>query len=68
MKLKSLALVLSAYTALHTMSAVQAQDGSLFLQPVQDPQGLTLQSSSFIYRELPRKRCLVSCKNKTSSP
>jgi len=30
-----------------------AQDGSLFLRPVNGPQGLTLQNSSFIYRELP---------------
>jgi len=30
-----------------------AQDGSLFLRPAQTPQGLTLENSSFIYRELP---------------
>ncbi len=32
---------------------VQAQDGSLFLQPAQGQQRLTLKNSSFIYRELP---------------
>ena len=53
MKIKSLALTLSAYAALHTIGVSFAQDGSLFLQPVHDPQSLTLQSSSFIYRELP---------------
>jgi len=35
------------------LGSAQAQDGSLFLQPAQGPPGLTLQSSSFIYRELP---------------
>jgi len=30
-----------------------AQDGSLFLTPAQGPQRLTLQNSSYIYRELP---------------
>ncbi len=35
-----------------TQSAA-AQDGSLFLQPAQGHQRLTLQNSSFIYRELP---------------
>ncbi len=33
--------------------SVQAQDGSLFLQPAQSPQGLTLENSSFIYLDLP---------------
>ena len=36
-----------------TQCEVHAQDGSLFLRPVKAPQGLTLQSSSFVYRELP---------------
>ena len=40
------AVALSAGTSL-------AQDGSLFLRPVNSPDGLTLQSSSFIYQELP---------------
>lgn len=30
-----------------------AQDGSLFLQPVQTPRGLTLENSSFMYTQLP---------------
>ena len=33
--------------------SVEAQDGSLFLQPAQSPQGLTLRNSSFIYLDLP---------------
>jgi flagellar L-ring protein precursor FlgH len=41
-----MALALSSGAAL-------AQDGSLFLQPVQSPNGLTLRSSSLLYRELP---------------
>jgi len=35
------------------MNMADAQDGSLFQQPSQAPQGLTLKSSSFVYRELP---------------
>jgi flagellar L-ring protein FlgH len=34
-------------------SAAHAQDGSLFLQPVQAPRGLTLENSSFMYTQLP---------------
>ena len=34
-------------------SSSLAQDGSLFLRPVNSSDGLTLESSSFIYRELP---------------
>lgn len=32
---------------------VEAQDGSLFQQPVNTPRGLTLQTSSFVFRDLP---------------
>ncbi len=32
---------------------VSAQDGSLFLQPLQSKEGMTLANSSFIYRQLP---------------
>ncbi len=38
---------------LQGLSPVAAQDGSLFLTPAQGQQRLTLQNSSFIYRELP---------------
>ena len=34
-------------------SAAYAQDGSLFLRPVQAPQGLTMENSSFMYTQLP---------------
>ncbi len=34
-------------------STAQAQDASLFRRPVHNPQGLTLQNSSFVFRELP---------------
>ena len=46
------AAIALATIALATGS-VQAQDGSLFLQPAQSPQGLTLENSSFIYLDLP---------------
>jgi len=34
-------------------SSAAAQDGSLFLRPIQNPDGLTLKSSSLLYRDLP---------------
>jgi flagellar L-ring protein precursor FlgH len=43
----TLAICLGAATA------ANAQDGSLFLQPVQTPRGLTLENSSFMYTQLP---------------
>jgi flagellar L-ring protein precursor FlgH len=43
----TLALCLGAATA------ACAQDGSLFLQPVQSARGLTLENSSFMYTQLP---------------
>jgi len=44
---------LSLMLGLQCLSQSQAQDGSLFLTPAQGSQRLTLQNSSFIYRELP---------------
>ena len=53
MKSKQLAFALVTAAVMQITVIASAQDGSLFLQPVQQPNGLTLQSSSFIYRELP---------------
>lgn len=49
---KLIAMITLAWCSL-PCEEVQAQDGSLFLQPAQGPQRLTLRNSSFIYRELP---------------
>lgn len=48
-----LSYTVSLAIALGLINNAQAQDGSLFLRPAQGPQGLSLQNSSFIYRELP---------------
>lgn len=52
MKRQLLTIIWMLATA-HGMSAAQAQDGSLFLQPVQNPNGLTLKTSSLLFRDLP---------------
>lgn len=44
---------LTLIASLAVASAVHGQDGSLFLQPVQGPQRLTLENSSFMYTQLP---------------
>ena len=47
-------LLLAATTVFVGPPAAQAQDGSLLMQPAQGPSaGLTLQNSSFLFRELP---------------
>lgn len=46
-------ICLTLITSLAAASAVHGQDGSLFLQPVQGPQRLTLENSSFMYTQLP---------------
>lgn len=45
--------VVTALVLLGTVHSVSAQDGSLFLQPIQSPTKLTLENSSFVFRELP---------------
>jgi len=47
------AMILSAFAALSITGSTNAQDGSLFLQSSQSEQGLTLENSSFVYRQLP---------------
>jgi flagellar L-ring protein precursor FlgH len=48
--MKNIILIL---LCLATTSAVNAQDGSLFLNPTQANHGLTLENSSFMYQQLP---------------
>ncbi len=50
---KNSLLLLATVALLLSADRATAQDGSLFLRPNQNAQGLTLQNSSFIYRELP---------------
>ena len=46
-------ILIALISVVITAEATLAQDGSLFLRPAEGPQRLTLQNSSFIYRELP---------------
>jgi flagellar L-ring protein precursor FlgH len=48
--MKNIILIL---LCLATTSSVNAQDGSLFLNPTQANHGLTLENSSFMYQQLP---------------
>jgi len=45
--------VLAALVVCSAVLSASAQEGSLFLNPVQSPTGLTLENSSFVFRELP---------------
>ena len=54
MKLETMQHVCYALTAVALAAgSVEAQDGSLFLQPAESRQGLTLQNSSYIHLDLP---------------
>jgi len=47
------ALAISVFIAISTTGLANAQDASLFLRAPQTPTGLSLENSSFLYRELP---------------
>jgi flagellar L-ring protein precursor FlgH len=51
--MKSICLITFWLVSLVLANLANAQDGSLFLQPVQATHGLTLENSSFMYQQLP---------------